>query len=378
MILRYIEKYIEEYLGSDSHKIFFLWGPRRAGKTTLLKTISEKLKVPYFNFDLIADQEKFTPDKNALSNIAASGPVILIDEIQNYSGSTKALKILHDELRIKVIATGSSELRQKTNEFESLSGRFFEYRCLPLSLEELHAHHLIKAYEKKEFAKNILQKIPVWGSYPEIYASSIPETQKIDLLKNITETYMIKDIVTFYGLKNIRLARDLLIKIALQIGHEVSLNELANSLGANVTTVSNYIEIFIKNYVLIPLPSFKTNMRRAVSSHRKLFFLDLGLRNALVQDFRPLDLRPDKGGVFENFIMSEIFKKISNSRLHMNMYFYREYSGKEVDLVLEDYQKKYSCLEVKYASVAKKSAFPLPHDFSSLHAGNYFDVIQTI
>lgn len=378
MIARYIEKYIEEYLTSESYKIFFLWGPRRAGKTTLLKNLSEKLKVPYFNFDLISDQEKFTPDKNALSDIAAGNRVILIDEIQNYPGSTKALKILHDELHIKVIATGSSELRQKTNEFESLSGRYFEYRCLPLSLEELHAHHLIMAYEKKEFAKNILQKIPILGSYPEIYISHIPDTQKIDLLKNIAETYMIKDIVTFYGLKNIKLARDILIKIALQIGHEVSLNELANSLGANVATVSHYIEIFIKNYILIPLPSFKTNVRRAVSSHRKLFFLDLGLRNALVEDFRPLELRPDKGGVFENFIVSEIFKKISNSRLHINMYFYREYSGKEVDLVLEDYQKKYRCLEIKYAVLAKESVFPLPHDFSSLHAGNYFDVIQSV
>ena len=111
-----------------------------------------------------------------------------------------------------------------------------------------------------------------------------------------------------------KLAKDILTKIALQIGSEVSVRELANSLGENAVTVSNYIEIFVKNYILIQLPSFKTNIRKAVSENRKLYFYDLGIRNILVKDFRDLELRPDKGGVFENFIVSEIEKKRKNTQ----------------------------------------------------------------
>lgn len=379
MIKRFIEKHLEEYLRSDTHKIFFLWGPRRSGKTTLLKALAKKLNAPYFNFDLFADQEKFIPDKNELKKVASAGPVVLIDEIQNYPASTKALKILHDELQTKVIATGSSELRQKTKDFDSLAGRFLEYHCLPLALEELKEHRQIKPYEEKEFSQHMLREIPLFGTYPEIYAEDLNENQKIDLLQNLVDAYVLKDIIAFYGLRNTKLARDLLIHLALQIGHEVSLRELAKNLGANFTTISHYIEIFIKNYILIPFHSFKTNARRAVSKHRKLFFVDLGLRNSLVKDFRPLELRPDKGGVFENFIASEIFKRISNHHFHINMYFYREYSGKEIDMVLENYQKQYRCFEVKYiSSSGTSSIFPLPCDFASINSKNYFDMIQSI
>ncbi|PJE63251.1 AAA family ATPase, partial [Candidatus Roizmanbacteria bacterium CG10_big_fil_rev_8_21_14_0_10_39_6] len=163
----------------------------------------------------------------------------------------------------------------------------------------------------------------------------------------------------------------MLIKIALQIGQEVSLREIAGSLQANVTTVSNYIEVFVKNYILLPLPSFKTNMRKAVSENKKYFFFDLGIRNALVRDFRPLDLRPDKGGVFENFIIAEIEKKRRNKGLLYTPYFYREYGGREVDMVLEDYQKEYTCFEIKYQEAHPKKAFPLSHSFYTIHKDNY-------
>lgn len=377
MIYRIVENDIEEYLRSSSHKIFFLWGPRRSGKTTILKALAEKLKVPYFNFDLFSDQEKFIPEKKVLEKLKTAGPVILIDEVQNHPESTKALKILHDEFQVKMIATGSSELRQKTKAFESLAGRFVEYHCLPLSLGEIKKYTAPPPYEEREFSQNLLETLAVFGAYPEVYASSLTESQKIDLLQNMVDTFVLKDIVTFYALRNTKLAKDLLTKIALQIGQEVSLRELANSLGANLMTVSNYIEIFIKNYILVALPSFKTNMRRAVSRHRKFFFLDLGLRNALVKDFRPLHLRPDKGGVFENFIISEIYKKIKNDRLHVNMYFYREYGGREIDLVLENYQKQYQCFEIKHISSNASSIFPIPHKFSIINSANYFDTIES-
>lgn len=378
MFKRLIERYIDEYIRGNSKKIFFLWGPRRSGKTTLLKLFSEKLGVPRFNFDLFSDQEKFAPESQALSKIAKEHKVILIDEVQNYPESTRSFKILHDEFGLKIIATGSSELRQKSTHFESLAGRFTEYFCLPFSLEEIKNHEKPKAYEKKGFLRSVQDTIQIFGAYPEVYTHPGREEERIDLLENIIDTYVLKDIITIYNLGNAKLAKDILTKIALQLGYEVSIRELANSLGANAVTVSHYIEIFIKNYILVSLPSFKTNARRAVSRHRKLYFLDLGIRNALVKDFRPFDLRPDKGGVFENFIVSEIYKRILTHRLHYSMYFYREYGGKEVDIVLEDYQKQYRCFEVKYRAALEKRVFPLLHDFFSIDSQNYFDVIQSL
>ena len=185
--------------------------------------------------------------------------------------------------------------------------------------------------------------------------------------------------VDIYNLKDEKLAKDILTKIALQIGSEVSVREIAKSLNANETTVSNYIEIFIKNYILIPLPSFKTNARRAVSENRKLFFYDLGIRNILVKDFRDLDIRPDKGGVFENFIVSEIEKRRKNLDIKETLYFYREYSGAEVDIVLEDYKKNYICIEIKVNENRKsKDIFPLEHKFIVLNSRNYFEKIEEL
>ncbi len=375
MLKRAIEAEIVAYLKDKNTKILFIWGPRRSGKTTLLKKYAQAYKLPVFNFDLLSDREKFASDKKTLQKIVDEHNVILIDEVQNYPESSHALKILHDEFNAKVIATGSSELRQTSNDFDTLAGRFRQIHCLPLSAFEIVDNTELKAYEKDEFYRALATRMQVFGAYPEVHLSGESENAKIDLLQNILDTYVLKDIIDLYNLKNTKLAKDILTKVALQIGSEVSVREIANSLQANVSTVSSYIEIFIKNYILIPVTSFKTNARRAVSEHRKLYFYDLGVRNVLVKDFRPLELRPDRGGVFENFVVSEIEKrrKILNAKL--NMYFYREYSGREVDLVLEDYHKQYTCLEVKLGGEQTEKVFPLPHTLETVSGDTYFEII---
>lgn len=380
MLKRTIEESISAYLTGKDRKIFFIWGPRRSGKTTILKKIASKIKVPIFNFDILSDREKFLPKREILQKIVTEHQLILIDEVQNYPESTIALKILHDEFLVKIIATGSSELRQKGAEFDSLSGRFLENFCLPLSIFEIADNIKILSYQKGEFEEKLQQQLQIFGAYPEIYANqNLSEGQKIDLLSNILDTYVLKDIISIYDLKNTKLAKDILTKIALQIGSEVSIREIANSLQANVATVANYIEIFIKNYVLIPLPSFKTNLRKAVSENRKLYFYDLGIRNTLVKDFREISLRPDRGGLFENFIISEVEKRRQNTRAKLNTYFYREYGGKEVDLVLEDYHKNYTCVEMKVRQKrGYKNLFPLPCKLVLIEAKDYFEKIQQI
>ncbi|MEI8232815.1 MAG: ATP-binding protein [bacterium] len=380
MYSRKIEKDIDEYLAGDSHKIFFIWGPRRSGKTTVLKELARKLKVPIFNFDVISDQAKFKPDRRVLQSLVKDLKVILIDEVQSHEESTIALKILYDEFDVKVIATGSSELRQKTANFDSLAGRFVENYCLPLSLQEISSNNQVATYDQDEFASNLATNTQIFGSYPEVYTNNDQsEKEKVNLLQNVLDTYVLKDVINIYNLKDAKLAKDILTKIALQVGSEVSLREIANSLGANVSTVSNYIEIFVKNYILLPLPSFKTNLRRAVSENRKYYFYDLGIRNVLIRDFRPLEFRPDRGGVWENFIISEFEKKRRNDGLQLSFYFYREYSGQEVDLVVEDYHKTYRCYEIKASNRSShKSVFPIIHQLTHIVPDNYFAKISSL
>lgn len=378
MLNRSIEAQVHAYLQADTHKILFIWGPRRSGKTTLLKKFSAELGVPIFNFDLLSDREKFQPDKALLKKIALEHAVILIDEVQNYPEATLALKILYDEFKVKIIATGSSELRQTSKDFDSLSGRFNQIFCLPLTTSEIVSQQKPKAYERTEFTAQLSEQAQIFGLYPEVYLTQAPEITKINLLQNLLDTYVLKDVIDIYNLKNTKLAKDILTKIALQIGSEVSIREIANSLQANVATVSSYIEIFIKNYILIPLPAFKTNQRRAVSANRKLYFYDLGIRNILVRDFRPLNLRPDRGGVFENFIVAEIEKRHKIENFKQTLYFYREYGGKEIDIVIEDYHKNYTCLEIKLNEEHAQKIFPLPHKLDVITQKNFYSKIDTL
>ena len=380
MFKRSIENKIEAYLQSADYKTFYIWGPRRSGKTTLLNHLAKKIGVRSFNFDFSSDHSLFVPDRDVLEKLTKEHKVILIDEVQNYPQATVALKLLYDEFKIKVIATGSSELRQKGGEFDTQAGRFTEHYCLPLSLDEIKVNNSLKSYEEEAFEKKLVEKLQVFGSYPEVYTSdTLSDQAKIELLTNIVQVYVLKDVVDIYELKNKKLAEDILTKIALQLGSEVSIREIAASLGSNGVTVANYIEIFIKNYILIPLPSFKTNQRKAVSENRKLYFYDLGIRNALVKDFRETKLRPDQGGLFENFIILEIEKQRRNINAQQNLYFYREYGGKEIDLVLEDYYKKYQCIEMKVQRKGNnQDVFPLPHTFTTIDQNNYFDKVTKV
>lgn len=369
ILKRTIESDIDKYLKSKEIKTLFVWGPRRSGKTTLIDKLVQELKVTKYNFDLVSDREKFTPHREILEKIVKENKVILIDEVQNYPEATVMLKLLHDEFKVKVIATGSSELRQKSSkEFDSMAGRFNEIYCLPLSISEI-----IK--NKKPLTKDL----QIFGAYPEVYTKeNLTEKDRIDLLQHILDAYVLKDIINIYDLQNTKLAKDILTKIALQLGSEVSIREIADSLGAYPTTVSNYIEIFIKNYILIPLPSFKTNARKAVSENRKLYFYDLGIRNILIQDFRDLELRQDKGGVFENFIVSELEKMRKLTNAKVNMYFYREYGGKEIDLIIEDYKKNYTTVEIKTNKGTANKIFPLPNTSKIVTTQNYFEKITGI
>ena len=380
LLKRTIEKSIDTYLKSSEKKILFVWGPRRSGKTTLIDKLAKELGVRKYNFDLESDRVKFTPHKEVLAKIVKENKVIIIDEVQNYPSATVILKLLHDEFKVKIIATGSSELRQKSSkEFDTMAGRFNELYCLPLSILEIMNNKKPKASEEVDFKKQMAIGFQIWGAFPEVYTKdSLAEKDRIDLLQGMLDTYVLKDVIDIYELKNQKLAKDILTKIALQLGSEVSIREIADSLGAYASTVSNYIEIFIKNYILIPLPSFKTNIRKAVSENRKLYFYDLGIRNILIKDFRDLELRQDMRGVFENFVISEMEKMRRLTNAKVNFYFYREYGGKEVDLIVEDYKKNYTTIEIKSKKGKAQEIFPLKNTSNVITTQNYYEKIISI
>lgn len=380
ILKRTIEDTIAAYIENDETKILFVWGPRRSGKTTLINKLAKELGVTKYNFDLASDRDKFQPRREVLERIVKDNKIVLIDEVQNYPEATVILKLLHDEFNVKVIATGSSELRQKSSkEFDTMAGRFNEIYCLPFSISEIANNEAVKVSDDVEFKRKMAIKAQIWGTYPEVYIKDdSTEKNRIDLLQRMLDTYVLKDVIDIYELKNQKLAKDILTKIALQLGSEVSIREIADSLGAYASTVSSYIEIFIKNYILIPLPSFKTNIRKAVSENRKLYFYDLGIRNILIQDFRDLELRQDKGGVFENFVVSELEKMRRLTNAKINLYFYREYGGKEVDLIIEDYKKNYITVEIKSKKGKAQNIFPLKNSSKVITSQNYFEKITSV
>lgn len=375
MYKRRVKQQVEEFLQDNGQKLLFMWGPRRSGKTTILEQISQERNAKIFNFDFVSDREYFINRREELSNLAKEQPLILIDEVQNYSESTISIKALIDNFNVKVIATGSSELKKTSQEYDSMAGRYNQIYCLPMSTEEFYNNNKPAVYDQKNYFKSLAYSQMIYGSYPEV--STLSQTDdKIKTLQRILDAYVLKDVIDIYNLKNTELAKNILTKIALQTGQEVSLTEISKSLGAPVSTISNYIEIFRKNYVLIALPAFKTNLRRALSEKKKYYFYDMGIRNALIKDFRDLDFRQDKGGVFENLVISEFEKRRLNEGLLQTMYFYREYSGKEVDLVVEDYKKNYECFEIKLTEQkTPPKIFPLPHKSSLINVDNFFKAI---
>ena len=169
MLKRAIEEDINKYLKSEEKKVLFVWGPRRSGKTTLINKLAGELRVKKYNFDLESDREKFAPRREVLEGIVKENKVVLIDEVQNYPEATVMIKLLHDEFNIKVIATGSSELRQKSEDFDSMAGRFNEIYCLPLSIYEILDNERPGADEASQFRVQLAKKVQIFGAYPEVY-----------------------------------------------------------------------------------------------------------------------------------------------------------------------------------------------------------------
>lgn len=314
------------------NRVLVIYGPRRVGKTTLLSSWLKKTKLKY-RFDsgdnLRIQQVLSSRDFNAIKEYAAGYELIAIDEAQQIPGIGMGLKILVDNIPgLRVVVTGSSSFDLANNLGEPLTGRKLTLTLFPIAELEL-------AMEKNPFdLKEKLEERLIFGSYPDVL-SAVARSQKIAALEEIINSYLFKDILSFDKIKKSKVLTDLVKLLALQVGSEVSINELATQLGLNARTVERYLDLLEKSFIIISLGSLHRNLRNEVRGKRKYYFYDTGIRNGVISQFNGLDERSDAGALWENFLFIERLKKSSYLSLHANHYFWRTYDQKEIDYIEE-------------------------------------------
>ena len=364
-ILRVAEKLIAD--DCFKGKAIILLGARQVGKSTLLKNLfknrgKELLWLDAENSDIISLFENVTSTR--LKQLVDNHKILIIDEAQKIGTIGTVLKLFTDHIpEVQVIATGSSsfELRNKIN--EPLTGRKWEHYLYPLSFKEMVDHTNI--LEEK---RNLYHRL-VFGSYPEI----VTATDNIERrLKLLIESYLYKDVLMWSGLKKPEKIIDLLKALAYQVGHEVNYNELGNKLDLKNETVENYISILEQTFVIFKLPSYSTNQRKELRKGKKIYFFDCGLRNALIGDFRPAEIRQDVGQLFENYVISELWKKNSYENNYGKFYFWRTADQQEIDMIIEK-DNTLHAYEVKWNSAKKVR---LSKTFSNVYPNHTFSVIN--
>jgi predicted AAA+ superfamily ATPase len=353
-IPRFVESSIEESLFKG--KLVIIYGARQVGKTTLAKKILEKYgsKGKYFNCELLPVQEALAiKDAGKLKAFLGDSKLVVLDEAQNIPDVGKILKIMVDTYpKLQIIATGSSsfDLAQKIS--EPMTGRTFTYLLYPVSVREL--------WKQKDlfFVESKLENLLRFGGYPEII--DLEEVSAKQRLSEITSDYLYKDILIFEGIKKSSLIKNLLRLLALQLGQEVSYNELAMKLGINRLTVQKYIDILEQCFVVFRLEAFSRNLRKEISKSIKIYFYDLGIRNSIIENYNRLDVRTDVGALWENFCIVERMKNNAADSNFVNAYFWRTYDQKEVDYV-EEAGGKITGYEFKWNGQKKYKA---PKDFT--------------
>lgn len=342
-IKRDLEKLI--YQSLNKGKVILLYGPRRAGKTTLIKHLftDQKIKHLYLNCRETRIQEQIIPDSLKLKTILGNYQNIIFDEAQYLNNPGEVLSILIDTFpKLNIIASGSSSFELSGKVSEPATGRNLPYYLFPLSYHEIAKH--FPATDISFIKDEVLR----FGSYPEIFHYAQGE-EKAHYLQILTDDYLYKDILEFDRVKQSKKLRELLIALSLQVGNEVSYSELATILSVDRKTIEYFIDLLEKTYVIFRLYGFSRNLRSEINRKIKIYFYDLGVRNALINNFNPLNLRGDIGPLFENYFISEKIKQNCNKLYKSNFYFWRTYSQKEIDLI-EEKGGKLLGYECKYSS----------------------------
>jgi predicted AAA+ superfamily ATPase len=345
---RYLESQVQKYFFKG--KVLVLVGARQVGKTTLMKMMLEKYKnVPVLRIDgeNPADRE-LLEDRSLeyLKQVVGESKILIVDESQKIGRIGQSLKLLVDFYGkdLQIVASGSSSVNLLDQTKEPLTGRKYVFEVFPLSFGELSEKD--GNYWRKE-----LNSLFIYGSYPGVVTSETLQ-EKRKLLLEISGSYLYKDILEYQDVRNPEMLRKLLKALALQVGSEVSYNELASLLGIDRGTVERYVDLLEKSYVIFRLSPLTKNKRREIGKSRKIYFCDLGIRNALLNNFSEVDVRTDIGALWENLMIIERMKYRASQEKYVNQYFWRTYDGKEIDLVEEE-GGKLRGFEFKWGNKAK-------------------------
>lgn len=342
-----INRLLQEKLKSrfNKGKTILLIGPRQVGKTTLIKSCLEAKDYLFLDGD--------DPDiRDLLNNVGFSAlkviigkhKVVFIDEAQRIKGIGLTAKMINDRMtELQLFLSGSSALEINDATQESLTGRKFEYLLFPISWEEFeNSFGFIEASTQ-------LEERLVFGMYPDVINK---RDEARETLKQLTSSYLYKDLLALTGIKKPELLDKLLKALALQLGNEVSYNELAMFLEIDKATVSKYIDLLEKTFIVFRLNSFSRNQRNEIKNNRKIYFYDNGIRNMIINNLNPIELRSDKGALWENFLISERVKLQNYHQLYCANYFWRTVQKQEIDFI-EESNGKIIAYEFKWNSRGK-------------------------
>lgn len=364
-----IKRQIENQIEKDffKGKIIVILGARQVGKSTLIRMLPSCISYETLWLDgENADVQLLFQNVNIerLKQLAGKSKVVVIDEAQKIENIGSILKLFADYLKdIQVIASGSSafELRNSLN--EPLTGRKYEYNLFPLSFTEMVQHsHLL--HEIRQFPQRL-----VYGYYPEIVTHNEDAER---LLRFLSDSYLYKDIFLFKGIKKPEKILELLKLLAWQIGSEVNYNELSRVLKIDNQTVESYIDMLEMAFVIYKLPAYHNNHRTELKKSKKIYFNDLGIRNALINDFRPIEIRNDAGALFENFVINEMRKQNEYKQIYANFYFWRNTEQREIDLII-DKNNELQAFEIKWNPNKKAS---LTKSFINIYGETKYKVIH--
>ncbi len=364
MINRKLESIINKKLFKG--KAIIILGARQTGKTTLLKKMLETKKdVLWLNADEADTLALFeNASSSRLKIIFNRKKIVVIDEAQRIPNIGLKLKLITDQIKdIQLVATGSSafELANKVN--EPLTGRKWEYKLYPVSFAEMVEHHGFLEENR------LLPHRLIYGYYPEVITN--PGDEK-EILKQISDSYLYKDILMWEGIKKPERLMKLLQALALQVGAEVSYNNLASFLAMDNQTVEKYIQLLEQTFVIFRLPAFSRNHRKELKRGRKIYFFDNGIRNALIANFSLPELRNDIGVLWENFIISERIKYLHYNNLWTNSYFWRTTDQQEIDYIEERDGILYAN-EIKWSPTKRAR---LPKGFSKTYPEHKYFIVN--
>lgn len=330
----------------QENKVILLYGPRRVGKTTLLKEIvrnmEDKEKIKFVNGETAIIQEELSSQSIfKLKEFIGDATLLIVDEAQKIPNIGLNLKIIVDSIPgIKVIASGSASFSLAEKVGEPLTGRKKTVNLYPVSANELISAEDLTSY--KEMRDNHI----IFGGYPELFnLKTIKEKQ--EYLRELVDSCLFRDMLEMEQVKNPKKIRDLLTLLAFQVGKEVSLSELGNNLDLHANTVYRYLDLMEKSFIIVNVRGFSRNLRKEIAKTSRYYFYDNGARNALINNFNPFDLREDTGALWENFIVMERLKKQAYEPIISNNYFWRTYNQKEIDWV-EEREGKLFGYEIKW------------------------------